>query len=400
MLNFVTNGRGADIALRFCALAVAVCYWPGISGAATSPRWALLAIIVAVALIIGDQLKATVAHAVGVVFVVWALASVWWSAVPLDTVGASWKLIVLASAFCIGAKVDDLRSVYVGAVMGLAVSSVIAIAQWLGYQPLPDLEVGNAAGLFVNRLILAETAALIGVALIATRMWRWLPAILPSLLLPGERGPVLAFGLVGALALWRASKGAAMALAIGVLVFISAITAQNNQRVGSAQERVTLAQSTVKAVGVLGYGLGSYRESAPQPIEGARVEHGHNEFLEIAFELGWVGVLLCLGFFGIVVVAAGAADKADGRLFTASTCVVLAVMVESVFAFPLHEPATGAIGLLCAGHCVRAMPRARDSFAGSGIRLRRWLASCRRLLAIDGKSHARGRIVSVRSSLP
>lgn len=374
-------------------------YWPGISGAATSPRWALATMVVACVLFMGDRIKVTLVHVVGIAFVAWAAASFMWTAAPLDTIGALCKLAVLAGAFCVGAQMSDLRPLYAGSALGVAISSIVAIVQWCGYVPVPDLAPGNAAGLFVNRLILAETAALVGVAILASRMWWWLPGVLPSLLLPGERAPVLAFGLAGGLALWRTSRLAAVALAIASVAFIGAITGQSSDRVESAQQRIELVQSTSSHISAIGQGFGSYREAAPQPIAGIKVDHAHNELLEIAFEIGWIGALLLVVLAVSALFAAGAADIADGNLFSAATVVVFALMMESVFAFPLHEPATGFLGLLCAGHCIRALPGARVALADGGIRLCRWLASCRRLLALDAKPQRRRNPLSVRSPL-
>jgi hypothetical protein len=283
--------------------------------------------------------------------------------------------------------------------LGLGLSSAIVIAQAFGIFQFADLSPGDPTGLFVNRLLLAEVAALVSVALVASRLWLWLPLALPSLLIPLERGPILAFVVASAVALWRRSKIAALTLLLGGIGLIGAITLAPSLRQTSADsftptetaiQRTVIWRETARALNIAGHGFGSYRELAPQPFPAAKLDHAHNEFLEVAFETGLVGIALFVVFWLLI-------------LWTwppsAETVIIVALMVEACFAFPLHEPVTAALGLLCAGHCARALPRAVDAFALGGTLLRRWLAPREGHLGLGrGLDQGRGSL-SVRSSL-
>jgi O-antigen ligase len=400
VLNVFTNGRGALDALRFLsAFAVVAAYWPGISGAGTSPRWGLLAFVAAPALFVGPRLRVTALHLIGAAFVTWALLTLTWSTAILDGIDAALKLAILACVFCLGGECDDLRPLYRGAALGMGVSSCLAVLQVFAHVQFADLPPDFAVGLFVNRLILAEAAALIAVALLASRLWLWLPLVLPALILPLERGPVLAFSVAGAVSLWCSSRLAAAVLVMAGTVFVGAVSlgvaptqtaGQGVDRATSAMQRPAMWQSTAGAIDLKGHGLGSFRAAAPQPLDGLRLDHAHNEVLEAAFETGIVGAMLFAVFWASALWAAPRSAEA---------AVLIALLLEACLAFPLHEPVTGALGLLCAGRCARDLPRAVDAFAACGIFLRRWLASCGRLLARDGRADSSRRPVPIRSSL-
>jgi O-antigen ligase len=351
--------RGWPAALFCFGIVFLLCYWPGISGAATSPRWALLSVAV-VPVLCFSSIRVTMLHVIGVAFLVWVFATCLWSPAPLDTINALWKLTILAYVFCVGSRFEDLNPFYFGASIGIAVSSAICLAQIIGYVPVPDVAPDQAVGLFANRLMMAEASALVGVALIAMREWSVLPFVTPAILLPCERGPILAFALAGAISLWKESKRAACGLAAGGVVVVVLITLgltfnappdpkESQSRIEAAGARLIVWRSILPELSIAGKGFGAFRDVAPQPIEGAIIEHAHNEFLEIAFETGFVGVALLVLFFLYAICS---------NPLSIEGIVLLALVMESCFAFPLHEPVTGAFGALCAGRCSRALPRA------------------------------------------
>jgi hypothetical protein len=351
--------RPGPAALFVFGVSLFVCYWPGISGAGTSPRWALLAAVAFVGVFTCGRLRVTLLHIVGAVLIAWALASYLWTAAPLDTIGAAWKLVVVGCVFAIASQCGDLKPFYFGAAAGAGISGLIAIAQLCGYALVPDVTPDQPVGLFINRLVMAEAAALVGVALIAAREFALLPLTLPSIVLPCERGPILAFAFVGALSLWRLSRSAALGLAAAGIVFCVMITGwanpngsdaiQPGTRIETAAQRVTIWRAVVPVVSTFGRGLGSYRDAAPQPIAGFQLEHAHNELIETVFEIGLIGAVLLALFFGGAIATAP---------LSVEGIVLLALMMEAAFAFPLHEPTTVAFGALCAGGLSRPLPRA------------------------------------------
>ena len=326
-------------------------YWPGVAGAATVPRWAAIALVVPV--LLKDQ-RLTAPHVAGGLFLVWAALSMAWNTAVLDGMGALLILLMLAACFCLGNQLADLRKIYIGAALGLTVSSAVSIFQWFGFHQVPSW--GGPGGLFVNGAFMAEAAALVLVALVAERLWWFVPGLLPALMLPDARTAVLACVTVLMIA-FRRSRFIWLALCVvpvGAYFYVSA------KGYGSVNERLEIWRSTLSGVTLFGHGIGSFwsaypaydlRPAAPIALRNTP-EFAHNEFLTVAFELGIVGLLL---FCGLCVTLAGPLDTA--RL------VLIALFVESCFDFPLHLPVTGFLGMVVAGHAVRNRYLLRDGVA-------------------------------------
>lgn len=306
---------------------VSVAYWPGISGAATTSRWIVLG-LVPLALMFCGTIRITAAHIAGSLLVGWALLTYVWSASPDDTIDAGLKLLLIASAFYFGSLQDNLRPLYAGAAAGLAISAAFAIAQLLGWHGLP--EIASPSGLFANRNFYAETSAIILVALISERMWWWLPCALPGVLLTGARGAWLAL-------IVPFIRGRMMVALLIVAIAIVAIPLRQNGW-NTVKERLLSWQAVVPQIGPFGNGLGSFRETAPN-APGYRFEHPHNEFIELGFETGWVGLAL-FGLFFLTLIG----ERSTEGL------VLIALLVEAMFEFPFHEPAVAFIGAIAAGY--------------------------------------------------
>jgi hypothetical protein len=330
--------------LSFLAAAL---YWPGTISPSETPRFALLALIPF--LLRGFQV--TAAHAAGLLFIAWAVASLFWTPAPLDAINALLVLFILGCCFCLGSQIENMRPVYIGAALGLSLSSVIAIAQWLGYHPLPKMTA--ISGLFVNGNFMAEAAALIVVALVAERIWWAVPMVLPALVLPLARGAMLACA-VSLLLNFRHRREFWIVLAAVPLVAAAYIAAKGVD-LSSVNDRFGIWQATLANVPMFGHGLGSFRFLFPsidiRILASSSPEFTHNEFLFVAFELGVVGLALFLAF---CLTLAGPLDTA--RL------VLIALFVEMCLEFPTHLPTTGFVGLVAAGHAVRNRYVLRDFF--------------------------------------
>jgi hypothetical protein len=153
-------------------------YFPSIGGAATTPRWGLLAVALPLVLLFGDwrrpigggkqHLSAvpmiTAGHIWGALFLVWSAVSISWTPNRLDGTGEWIKLLVLALAFVHGSRLTDIRSVIVGMGFGLIPSSLLIVMEpWTGGL---TLHTTNYAGLFINSGSLAEIAALVIIGLV------------------------------------------------------------------------------------------------------------------------------------------------------------------------------------------------------------------------------------------
>ena len=319
-------------------------YWPGISGAATTPRWSALFLLVPW-LIRGDRVTDPMPYVWGGAFVLFAVASLFWTPQLLDGIGQVFTLSLLVALFWYGGEigVGGLRMLFIGASIGVWISSGVAIVQALGYHPVDDLGPGwGPSGLFVNGNFLAETAALLCVAAIADRMWWLLPGLLPSLILPQGRGAMLAV----AVAMACHCRGFARWTIIAAIGVGASIVAAHYMTDFGSLERLSIWRSVIHGLTFWGHGIGSFWTAYPaydlREVVQTYPEHAHNEGLHIAFELGVPGVALAAGF----------CLSLTGYMNTARL-VLIAFLVEACFAFPAHLPATAALGFIVAGYSVR-----------------------------------------------
>lgn len=342
------------------SFAVMVTLVPGIAAPATTPRWALLSAVVPFLASFSLPTKFDVAHALGALFLGWCAITLAWTPNLWDGLDALWKLVLFAGLFCIGAALRDLRPVWIGAALGIGVSSALAIGQLFGVELVERIEgpTGMAAGLFMNKNFLAEPAALVLIGLVWHRLWWLVPLVLPAVVLPGARGALLALAVAGIVALrgwWRVYAGALAALAVVACV----VLAKN----GSFPERMIIWTSTLDGLTWLGNGIGSFYALFPSHAPAwdfltSRPVHAHNDWLELAYDLGLPGILMLLGAFYCALRAEG-----PDRL------VLIAFITEGCLGFPLHFPATVFLAALVAGRLCGDRAPLRDVLTRWGIRL-------------------------------
>ncbi len=341
------QGQRADLIPAIFGFALATAYCPWITGAAATPRWCVLVALVLWALIFLPRTRWQAAPvAWGAVFVAWALGSLLWSD-ALEGRDLAWKLALYAALFMAGGQMASLRQFYCGAALGLAVSSVLVIADLAGFISYP--QVTRPSGLFVNGLYLAEFAAMImAPALMAPGMPLWAYfAVAPSILLVDmARGPVLAFIVA---ALWQPMTQTYRTLAVGMLIFAVGIVALAALRPSTVLDRLDVWGDLIRQLTLLGHGLGAYFGDAPGfsvLVEASyqRKLHANNDLLEIAYDLGTVGVISAVGFIWSVM---------RGPL-TAERLVILVFIVEGMFGFPSYLPWSAGLFCLCAGHVCRS----------------------------------------------
>ncbi len=237
--------------------------------------------------------RVTTAHVAGMLFLGWAILSLAWTPAKLDGVDAVTVLLLLAGCFCLGHQTESLRPIIIGAALGLTVSSAFTVAQWWGYQPVRS-GATLATGLFVNGNYMAEAAALVLVGVMAERLWWLIPGLLPALLLPHARAAVLA-AVLAAMMLFRSKTDVVIALggAVALAALWSALHID-----ATTLDRFEMWGATAHGVTFFGHGIGSFWTLYPDLDMRAVVTesptHPHNELLNIAFDLGIVGVVLAL----------------------------------------------------------------------------------------------------------
>jgi len=374
------------ILLGCFGFALAVFYCPFIHGAPTTPRWLLLAAVVPTALIVallaGRAVEVTAAHLAGGAFIGWAALSLIWSSAPYDSVGALWPLLLLAGCFALGSLIADLSPFFAGAALGLGISSVLVVIDVTTGWRIEDIAGSVApfppAALFGNKNYLAEMAALVLVGVYAYQPKgefdiRWSPlrflgligCLLPALALTEGRGALLAIAVVAVIGVWQmGERWVAAGMVAGLLVIGMALWVWKGH--GSVDDRLNIWTDTIMALNFWGHGLGSMGSNFalfahmtdPMPVRNA---FAHNDFLQIAYELGLPGAVLVLAFVGLVLKAGGP-----------ERYIFIAFIVEANLAFPSHLPTTGAIAALVAGVSAGRLPRLRLATVIGRDRLPAW----------------------------
>lgn len=340
--------RTSDALLFVFGFALMAAFWPGIAGAATTPRW-IVACLLGFAWFMMPPLPRSSCIAAGVLLTGWMALSLSWSGGFLDGVDALLKLALAVMAFSVGTQLRDLRPLFVGAAIGLAISSAVALAQAFGWHGIPSIDEAPA-GLFVNRGRLGSAAALVIISLVALRVWSMpllVAAVLPGLVLANNRAAGLA--LCVGLCVIPAPRHLRMVV-IGISLAAAAIVLALKGIDTSASERLWIWRDTLSGVTFFGHGLGSFREIYPTYLEAfaqswaltsapTRPEHPHNELLWLLFEGGVPAILLACAF-GI---ALWRASRHELR------AVLAGLFVLCQFAMPLHDPATLILGAVVAG---------------------------------------------------
>lgn len=339
-----------------------VAYWPSISGAGTAPRWALLSVGVPMLIFFASN-EVPKISTVAAAFLAYATASLFWTPSIYEGLDALWKLYLLAGLFLIGAKIEDLTVIWVGAAVGIAFNAPFVIAQVAGFDPVARVPgpAGLGAGLFLNKNIMAETATLVLVSflpyLVKHLRWWWLLAVAAAALLPVARGAILGLAAAGLVWLWPRSRFAAImlvlagALAVAISFSYAPIT--------SASERFNIWRDTLSGLTWFGHGVGSFYQAFPlfavhNDILAVRTDHAHSDGLELLFEFG-AGVLLVLPVVGYALFG-----RDDG-----ARLVLIAFLVEGCFGFPSHCPATAALAAVALGHlCAHRHPVREHIAAG------------------------------------
>lgn len=319
--------------------ALTALFVPDWTGAATTPRWALAAVVLPLLLRKG-RVEFTAAHLFGLLFVAYAAASVLWAPHKWEAIDTLLKLIVLAEAFVLGSQADDIRPIVAGAALGLGVSSAIIL---LGI-PVPQTS-DYPAGLFVNSNALGEIAAVALVGALVHRILWAVPLIAPALVASHCRGAFLALGGALIMWFWPRSKVAAIALALAGVATAAWMGSSE-----SAQQRLDMWGAVLPQLTFAGKGIGSFYTLYPlySPFDTLlqRPEHLHNDWLEFTFELGIVGTVLYSAF-----------------LWSARSAILAVLAIEAFFGFPLHLAATAVLGGILAGHSNRYRLGVRDSLS-------------------------------------
>jgi tetratricopeptide (TPR) repeat protein len=327
-----------------------------------------------------------------VLFLGWAGLSLWWA--PYKNPSVQWFISLLMYAVLFGVVLQGVRTIrnveqVVMVLLGMGLcEGILGIVQyvWLGET--------RAKGTFFNPnffatyevVTLALTFGLLSYLRPNDLNWTnkaflWCTSVTAFLafVMAQSRGAVLAFLIMGlSLGIYRFGK---MALVFVFVLVLAGVVLPNpiKHRVldASAHDpyaytRFQIWENSLHRVAdrLWGTGLGMYKYLSFQyrfPIEnsivqyGKRAESAHNEYLQIAVELGVGGLALFL--LGIGVWGCGVKDAMESALspwgkgaVVGLTGGVLAILVHAAVDSVFHEPALVVLLILC-GSLVLVMKR-------------------------------------------
>lgn len=165
--------------------------------------------------------------------------------------------------------------------------------------------------------------------------------------------------------------GLAVVAAIGALASTSIGSSRIGQEAsGSVQSREAILKTTGRAIGdtmPLGSGLGSFVKVYPlyENLDQATPEyviHAHDDYAELALELGLAGVLLILGFVAwwLAAVRAGWRMGGGGPYARAASIATGVMLVHSLVDFPLRTAALSATFAMCLALLIDRRPSQRQ----------------------------------------
>lgn len=324
---------------------------PFLPSGGTVPRWAFLSLVCA-ALFFRIELSWLF-----ISFVAWLVLMMWVAPVGYEAIFIFWHFLLFAILFC-WAQGADLKRIAIGAALGVWVNSVVVLVQaFFDWQAIPQL-IPNS-GLFYNHNMGAEAAAMVLALVVGYRLWWLVPGLLPTLWF-SSRAPVLALGVAAGVALWQRSRFAAMMATLGVALFVFGVMKGEGGFRGvivSADflQRVGMWQDMLPQMTVWGHGLGSFIVDYPAFQRHTsslllRFENAHNDYLQIAYELGLAGVLLI-----VVLLMRMTAAPASPAWYA-----MIVFLGEASFGFPLYEPVSGALAACCAAVVFSGCTSLRD----------------------------------------
>lgn len=318
-----------NIVLGSYSFLLSIFYIPIFYNGATNTRWAWLAVVTPILLLFLDKQKFTLLHFVGSLFVLFAFVSLHWAFNLYDGLNEFLKLLILLQVFILGSRLIDLRPIFIGLAIGLT----------FGIFNLPK-------GMLVNPNILADAALLTITGLIVYKLWWFIPTVIPSFILSGSRGAIVAALVTLAAFTWNKNRLYGY-LILGIAVLFVGTLFLFKIQFGGIQERLYIYEDTIRGFSFIGNGIGSFHSVFPYFSENidtfkSRPRYAHNDLMQIVFELGIFGFALAMIFVSMLL-----------RTNSNEKYIIFTFTILSLFSFPLYMPMSAFIFSIVAGHMSR-----------------------------------------------
>lgn len=317
------------------AFLLAVIHVPGITGIGLLSGFNFLSVTLPFMLL--GRIQLTPGHWLGVFFLAYAAVSLTWTWQPLTGIETLWHWCLLGGCFCLGHRLESLRSTFIGLGLGIAVSAIVALFQLAGYHPVHAIPTGThaVAGLFFNPNALSETGAIVLAGLIVYRLWWLTPGAAAALVLGEGRAALVAFSVTAIACFVPARHRLAAALVAIAAVLVASYLRNGTEAIFVRLEVIRVA---FQEVPWQGWGAGSFLIKTSH----AGYDHLHNDALEVIYEFG-LGAIPLFALVGISLARAGMARP-----------ILLCFLVVSLFSFPSFMPVTGFVAAVVTGHLYRA----------------------------------------------
>ena len=134
--------------MLWLALLVPVAYIPGITGASMATGWAVMSAGLPVATWKGGgKLSSPIPIFLGLLFCLYAFVSTQWVNNPETAVSTLWQYALMGLAFWAGTQREDLRPLAIGLAIGFGISSLLTLAQALGFDAIIEYIPCRPSGL-------------------------------------------------------------------------------------------------------------------------------------------------------------------------------------------------------------------------------------------------------------
>ncbi len=319
--------------LFLLGLAVSIAYIPGVIGASIPTGWFIL---IAVAPLCLFRLPG--------LFIIFVTLSLVWT--TNFNIGFFFllQLIALSCMFQLGERLKNPVPIFHGMLLGLGFSSLVALLQYFyNYTGVYAIETktGAVAGLFVNSNIYSEVSAVLLIAIIALKLFWWIPVTLPGLLLVPSKSAFAALIICGFIEIFKKDKLIVLLILLAIICFCGIFIDKFNFQ--SIYQRLDLWADTIRGFLFKGNGVGSFEILYPLnainiDTATARPRYAHNDLLQLIFEFG-IGILILIPVIWKVI-------KSDSKL----SIIVYAIGIISLFTYPFHVPMLAFIACLVAGY--------------------------------------------------
>jgi O-antigen ligase len=296
------------------------------------------------------------ATGLGIIFLAWSGLSLLWTPAPASAVAYYLSYIVqilISYMLCKLYPIRDVfRNVFKGTAYAAAISTLLAIVL-TGYS-------GGRLGQELAVFSAIATSACLGIlAVLYLRLIRdirksiallFVLSMLLALYLTFGKTEIIALAVAGVVYVlyssgsWRRRSilisRMLLGMALALIVLFPKIAEYQSGGGGAAPETLTgrtvLWALTYKQIAsgpfIRGFGLLAFRLIGPSPFPGIdRVEQAHNEFLQVWFNFGLVGVVLVFGsYFALAYASVRALKQRGGIAGIIALCAVVWCLVKGI----------------------------------------------------------------------